>query len=343
MTVSNRVPKILFVHPDPADSVTSFIRQDSLILQKWYAVEEFSLHQFKRLFQDALKSRALWQAVARSDAVFAWFGWCVPAILIAKCLGKPSVIVGGGADVVSIPEISYGLRRDSKLRLYLWTLGYRLAKRTLMFSESSRGDLLKLLHTQTERIQTLHLGVDSEYFKPGVTQQDRVLTVSYISENNMRRKGLQTVLETARITPEIPFRLGGKIINQGTAENIRATASANVAFLGYLDGAQLVAEYQSARIYAQLSLHEGFGMALAEAMACECVPVVTERGAIPEVVGDAGIYVPVEDPRATSSAIRQIIADKNNTRGKRARQRIADLFPVAKREQGLKATMEAVL
>ena len=78
-------------------------------------------------------------------------------------------------------------------------------------------------------------------------------------------------------------------------------------------------------------------------MACECTPIVTERGSLPEVVGDTGFYVPAEDPRATSSAIRRIIADKNNTRGKLARQRIVDLFPIAKREQGLKATMEAIL
>ena len=251
MPISKRVPKILFVHPDPADHVSSFIRQDSLILRKWYFVEEFSLYQFKRLFQDALTSRALWQAVARSDAVFAWFGWCVPAILIASLLGKPSVIVAGGSDVVSIPEIGYGIRRDAKLRLYLWTMGYRFAKRTLMFSESSRGELLKLLPTQTERIQTLYLGVDSDRFGPGVTQQDRVLTVSYVSESNMRRKGLQTFLDTARITPEIPFRLGGEIIEQRAVEKIRATAPVNVALLGHLNDAQLATEYQSAHIYVR--------------------------------------------------------------------------------------------
>ena len=105
-----------------------------------------------------------------------------------------------------------------------------------------------------------------------------------------------------------------------------------------------MAEYQQARVYAQLSAHEGFGMALAEAMACECVPVVTTRGSIPEVVGDTGVYVEVEDPIAAGKAIKRVIKDSNSELlGKQARQRIIDLFPISKRKNKLRTIIEATV
>lgn len=338
-----RSRKILFVHPDPIDFITPFIKQDSLFLQQWYTVEELSLYPFKHFYQDVLRSPAVWRAVARHDAVFCWFGSCTPVVIIATLLKKPSVIVAGGADVVSVPEVKYGLDRRDKLRLYLWTLGYKLAQRVLLFSESSRQELLKLPGMPTKRAETLYLGIDTKYFKPQGQKKQRALTISYISENNLRRKGLQTFIEAAHLTPHVQFRLGGKVIEEDAVEKINLLAPTNVNFLGFLDDQQLRSEYQQASVYAQLSFHEGFGVALAEAMACECVPLVTNRGSIPEVVGDTGIYVPVEDPAATSEAIQQILSTQDNKQGQRARQRIIELFPMSNREKGLKAVMEAVL
>jgi glycosyltransferase involved in cell wall biosynthesis len=49
---------------------------------------------------------------------------------------------------------------------------------------------------------------------------------------------------------------------------------------------------------------EGFGMAVAEAMACGAPVVVSDRGALPEVVGDAGIVVP-----PTAEALEAALAD----------------------------------
>jgi len=73
-------------------------------------------------------------------------------------------------------------------------------------------------------------------------------------------------------------------------------------------------------------------MSLAEAMLCKCVPVVTNRGAIPEVVGDTGFYVPYGDPKATAEGINKAL---NSNLGKQARQRILTHFPVQKREEEL--------
>ena len=63
-------------------------------------------------------------------------------------------------------------------------------------------------------------------------------------------------------------------------------------------------------------------------MACECIPVVTSNAALPEVVGDCGIYVPYEDIDATATAIKK--AFQQTELGKCARKRIIKMFSLKK-------------
>ena len=76
---------------------------------------------------------------------------------------------------------------------------------------------------------------------------------------------------------------------------------------GYLSDDELDALFRSAAVYVQASLHEGFGLSLAEAMLAGAVPVVTAAGALPEVVGDTGVTIaeptPEASPRASSDAL----------------------------------------
>jgi len=69
-----------------------------------------------------------------------------------------------------------------------------------------------------------------------------------------------------------------------------------------------------------------------KAMLCECVPVVTDRGALPEVVGDVGFHVPYGDSKATAAAISKAL---NCDKGKEARERIKRVFPQQKGETKL--------
>ena len=63
-------------------------------------------------------------------------------------------------------------------------------------------------------------------------------------------------------------------------------------------------------------------------MACGVPVISTNGGALPEVVGDAGITVPTRDHLALTDAIRTLLADSNlrQTLATKGRSRILDLF-----------------
>ncbi len=87
-----------------------------------------------------------------------------------------------------------------------------------------------------------------------------------------------------------------------------------VDYIGYVEAADRRALYQGARLLVLPSFYEGFGLPVLEAMALG-VPVITSnRGALPEVAGHAGIAVDAEDAAGLAAAIASVLADSNRAR-----------------------------
>ena len=80
-----------------------------------------------------------------------------------------------------------------------------------------------------------------------------------------------------------------------------------VEFTGRIRQEDLVHHYAEAAAAVVPSVYEGFGLPAGEAMACG-VPVISTRGgALPEVVGDAGLLVPPADAAALATAIETLL------------------------------------
>jgi glycosyltransferase involved in cell wall biosynthesis len=83
-----------------------------------------------------------------------------------------------------------------------------------------------------------------------------------------------------------------------------------VHFSGYVSDADLVALYSSALAVAMPSYSEGFGLPAIEAMACAAPVLASDRGSLPEVVGDAGIYFDPSDVESISRAIIEMVENE---------------------------------
>ena len=125
-------------------------------------------------------------------------------------------------------------------------------------------------------------------------------------------------------------------------EILRARAPANLELTGWLEDEALHDLLARASVYVQASRHEGFGMAVAEAMLAGAVPVVVDATAMPEVVGDAGVVVPSAEIDDVVSGIRRALALPASAR-ERARNRVLERFPLERRREALLALCERAL
>jgi glycosyltransferase involved in cell wall biosynthesis len=197
---------------------------------------------------------------------------------------------------------------------------------------------LVLQFARPKAMRVIHNGIDTEKFRPQGTKEDIILTVAGISEENCLYKRLDVFVKSARSLPHYRFVLVGDHID-GTVQRLKAMAPSNVEFPGHLSDQNLLRMYQKARVYVQVSHEEAFGFAVAEAMACECIPVVVRRGALPEVVGDTGHYAPYADPLGTARTIMHAVAEGD---GSAARKRIQQMFNIKRRELELVDALKSV-
>jgi glycosyltransferase involved in cell wall biosynthesis len=73
---------------------------------------------------------------------------------------------------------------------------------------------------------------------------------------------------------------------------------------------QLVHHYNEAEVVVCPSLYEGFGLPAGEAMSCGTAVISSNGGALPEVVGDAGLVVKAGCEQAIADAIAQLFDNR---------------------------------
>ena len=318
-------PKILFISAYNA----SFVKNDLKFLRKHFEVKapQISGNLKNPLFAAKNFFRIL-KGVLQTEIVYCWFAdfRAFIAVFLAKLLGKKSLVIVGGYEVANVPEINYGGFLHKKISAKLKYI-FRNADKILAVSAASKEEILSAFpDIQT---QLVYNGVDCERFFPNGKKEETVLTVGNVERSNLQRKGLETFVKAAAYLPDFKFTLVGKFMDD-SVEYLRSFASENVEFTGFVEFEKLPVFYQKAKVYVQVSAHEAFGLSLAEAMLSECVPVVTKRGAIPEVAGDSGFFVDFGIPQQTAAAISEAMKSE---RGKQARKHILDNFCLKKREE----------
>jgi glycosyltransferase involved in cell wall biosynthesis len=89
----------------------------------------------------------------------------------------------------------------------------------------------------------------------------------------------------------------------------RPPLAGKATHLGYVKDGEREALYKGASMLVLPSFNEGFGLPVLEAMTVGVPVVASARGAVPEVLGDAGILVDPEDTKALSAAMERMLTD----------------------------------
>jgi glycosyltransferase involved in cell wall biosynthesis len=213
----------------------------------------------------------------------------------------------------------------------------RAAAHVLTPSESSHRDVVGLYDLETARVHIVPYGVDP-MFSTGAQGGIAPVGEPYVLFAAMLhpRKNLEALRQAmAQLGGE---GFGQRLVVAGrppadgsdVEANARAAAAdlpgaaQRVTFLGEVAAADLASLMAGADVYCLPSLYEGFGLTALEAMACGTPVVVSDRGALPEVVGDAGLVVAPE-PDAVAGALRSVLSDPQLAAdlGRRGRERAA--------------------
>jgi glycosyltransferase involved in cell wall biosynthesis len=89
-----------------------------------------------------------------------------------------------------------------------------------------------------------------------------------------------------------------------------ASHQKDIVFLGYLSEEELTKIIASAYAFVYVSLFEGFGIPLLEAMNCDIPVITSDVSSMPEVAGNAGILVNPNETAAISDAMVRIVEDE---------------------------------
>lgn len=308
----------------------SFIQQDLELLKKHFDVKAVDFVLNKKDLRTSLKTAFLMlKGILWANVTFSWFAdeHAYYTVMLSKLFRRRPIVVIGGYDVANIPEIDYGLLRNeksaSKVKYVLEN-----ADKVISVSDFTKREILQFV--DVKNIELVHNGIDCNKFNPNGEKKDFVVTVGSSTSSTYKLKGIDTFVKASLAFPKLKFVIIGNYDTE--IHNRLKQIGPDVEFTGTLSYDEVELWLKEARVYCQLSYRESFGMALAEAMCCECVPVVTDNTALPEVVGDTGFYAPYGDPEATAEAIRKaLVSDK----GKKARERICTMFSLDKREEEL--------
>lgn len=201
-------------------------------------------------------------------------------------------------------------------------------------SESSQIDIAKDFDIPQSDIDLIYNGIDTEEFSPLPDVQKIPYRIMCTASADQPLKGLKYLLKavaTLRLRyPQLSLLVIGKAKEGGYTESLIAKTGIgdSVQFVSGISTEQLVRYYNEAEIVVCPSLYEGFGLPAGEAMSCGTAVISSNGGALPEVVGDAGVIVKAGSEQAIIEAVTDLFEnpEKRQQLAAAGRQRILDTF-----------------
>jgi glycosyltransferase involved in cell wall biosynthesis len=218
---------------------------------------------------------------------------------------------------------------DPRLARYLRSRVPRAIERAsvvLADSECTRKDLVGLLGVPVEKIEVVYGGVSSA-FSP-VADEDVLSRVRnkysidppfILSVGRLEpRKNLGRLIDAYRLLRQetnLPHRLllvgeKGWLYDGLFAQVAKLKLEGDVIFLGFVPDEDLPALFSLADVFAFPSLYEGFGLPPLEAMACGTPVIASNTSCLPEVLGEAVLFIDPTDVNALAEALHRVLTDE---------------------------------
>jgi glycosyltransferase involved in cell wall biosynthesis len=231
-------------------------------------------------------------------------------------------------------------RGSMLVRLYtlLVAIAAKRADIVLTDSQASKWDIVHLLDIPSERVRVIYLAADDIYQpilddrRLSATCQKYGLPESYLLYLGGfdQRKNVPTLLKAfAQLAKDSRAFLvvAGRLPEYGLDLAIQAERSdffpdprlivqelgieERVVFTGWVPEEDKPALYSGARALVFPSLYEGFGLPPLEALACGTPVIASNRGSLPEIVGDGGLLLEPDDVEGLAGAMEKLLNDES--------------------------------
>ena len=282
--------------------------------------------------------------IRKVDTILISFGgyWSFFPALFSNLLGKKVAIVMHGTDCVSFPEIEYGNLRNpilsyvTKKSLH-WASIILPVSESLVYTENNyySSKTLKFGYNyHLSNIKTpykvIHNGLNIlDWVRDNEIIRNKTSFVTVLGEGKIKIKGVDLIIEVASRFPNSIFYLAG-------IENVKGyNIPKNIICKGRLTPEELKVLFNQSQFYLQLSNTEGFGVALCEAMLCECIPLVSDVNFLPNIIGDSGFVLNKRNSDMLVDLINMALNSDIIHLEQKARKRIKDNFSVNKRKKML--------
>ena len=237
-----------------------------------------------------------------------------------------------------IPMLLPAYRGSILVRLYtrLVAAAARKADIVLTDAQASKRDIVRLLGIPAERVRVIYLAVDDIYQpvldEHHLTEMRRKyrLPPSYLLYLGGfdQRKNVPTLLKAfAQLAKDSRFKIQDSEVFLVMAGRLPEKSSdffpdprpivqelgieERVVFTGWVPEGDKPALYSGARALVFPSLYEGFGLPPLEALACGTPVIASNRGSLPEVVGEGGLLLEPDDVEGLAAAMEKLLADDN--------------------------------
>ncbi len=340
--------KVLYIHP----GLSTFVVKDIAILKEEFDVRVhfFDISKKSKLPISFLKLfiELLFRHPKKANVIvqFAGYQSFLPT-LFGKIFPFKTFIVLGGSDCASFPSINYGSFNNKILKHFV-AFSIKHASHLLPVADSlvhyrytyqpadfDYQGYLAFLPTVQTPFTTIYNGYDSSKWSPKEKIKRTFVTIGANLGNTYAKKlkGIDLILEIAPHFPHFTFNIiGGKSLN--------STVPENVCLLPTMSPEEVADYISTQEFYLQLSLSEGFPNALCEAMLSGCVPIVSNVGAMPFIVGNIGYVLTEKDNQQLIEIITKAIDENQVTNAQFARERIIKLFPLSLRTEKLIAILK---
>ena len=185
----------------------------------------------------------------------------------------------------------------------------RSANIVIATSGNAANDIETILRVPSTKIRVVPLGVDGRFFKPTSSPPPFSFPyVLFVGSTQPRKNLKRLAAAVARVTERYPdLRL---VVAGSDAWGNENVAGPHVTFAGRVDDELLLALYRHAQCTALVSVHEGFGLPILEAMAAGSPVVASNVAALPEVAGGAAVLVDPFSEESIASGIEEAIVTR---------------------------------